>query len=156
MSVCVLQVGLMASPLRFDGRVVLVTGAGGGEHAKAGGHALPGVAAWEQLPSGLSMGLRAAGGVGKQRPGERRGERGAGRGRMRGEDVQLLLSGHRVCCGGRGGAGGRAWGATDSYPRGQLQPLPRPALCSRPWAPELREEGGGAGLRAAELGESPN
>lgn len=61
MSLCVLQVGLMASPLRFDGRVVLVTGAGGGEHAKAGGHALPGVAAWEQLPSGLSMGLRAAG-----------------------------------------------------------------------------------------------
>lgn len=30
MSLCVLQVGLMASPLRFDGRVVLVTGAGGG------------------------------------------------------------------------------------------------------------------------------
>ncbi|KAB0390093.1 hypothetical protein E2I00_005506, partial [Balaenoptera physalus] len=30
-SVCVsLQAGLMASPLRFDGRVVLVTGAGGG------------------------------------------------------------------------------------------------------------------------------
>lgn len=29
----------MASLLRFDGRVVLVTGAGGGEHAKAGGRA---------------------------------------------------------------------------------------------------------------------
>lgn len=30
-SVCVVQARLMASPLRFDGRVVLVTGAGGGE-----------------------------------------------------------------------------------------------------------------------------
>lgn len=41
-SVCVCLAGLMASTLRFDGQVVLVTGAGGGEHAKAGGHALPG------------------------------------------------------------------------------------------------------------------
>lgn len=32
-----LLAGLMALPLRFDGRVVLVTGAGGGEHEKAGG-----------------------------------------------------------------------------------------------------------------------
>ena len=38
--VCVsLQARLMASPLRFDGRVVLVTGAGGGEYAKARGPA---------------------------------------------------------------------------------------------------------------------
>lgn len=86
---------------------------------------------------GSVWGCGRRGGVGKKRP----GERGAGRGGMGGEDVQLLLSGHRVCCGGRGGAGGRAWGATDSYPRGQLQPLPRPALCSRPWAPELTRGG---------------
>lgn len=32
----------MASTLRFDGQVVVVTGAGGGEHAKAGGLARPG------------------------------------------------------------------------------------------------------------------
>lgn len=36
-----LQAGLMASLLRFDGQVVLVTGAGGGEFLKARGRAPP-------------------------------------------------------------------------------------------------------------------
>lgn len=140
MFVCVLQVGLMASPLRFDGRVVLVTGAGGGEHGKAGGHALPGVAAWEQLLSGLCRGLRAA--VGSGVGGAAWGARGWTRG-GRGEGVELLLSGHRVC-GGRGGAGGRAWGATNSCPHCPVQPSapPRPAPRSRPGPRGAR---GGAG-----------
>ena len=46
--VCVpLQTRLMASMLRFNGRVVLVTGAGGGEYVKAGGRVSSSLSCWE-------------------------------------------------------------------------------------------------------------
>lgn len=105
--VCVpsLQDGLMGSQLRFDRRVVLVTGAGGGEHSTAGGRAPlpgPGIRAQPQLRSQRGVLRPSATGGGKKRL----GELGTGPGGAGWEDVGPLLSGRRLCCGGRGGAAG--------------------------------------------------
>lgn len=105
-----LQAGLMASMLNFYGRVVLVTGAGGGRHAKVGrltsGSLLSRSTPFRSRCSrsggcGLSVGTADSGG-------------GAASG-VSGwipwgwwEDGQRLSSRRRICWGGGGGAG-QSW-----------------------------------------------
>lgn len=101
----------MASPLRFDGRVVLITGAGGGEPAKAGGRAPASLRAASPLfragdtravaAAVPASGLREAG----EGAIEATWEASTRPGGATWEDVGQPFSEHEVCRGGRGGAG---------------------------------------------------
>lgn len=143
----------MASTLRFDGQVVLVTGAGGGEHAKAGGHAPPGdrgvgAAAGGSQDAGCGrrcgVGEEAAWGVRSWT----RCDRVEGRGTAVVGTPSLLWRGkwgRRLCVGSHEQLPTRSGAA--------LVPVPP---CAAARGPECGAGGGGAGLPAAGRGESPD
>lgn len=102
-----LQAGLMYSPLNFNGRVVVVTGAGGGEYAKCGGLALISLSCRELRFSGLGYVRSHSCGHSVRDSSWQRWRVGeeAAWGASDGSWWGGLSLEHQIYCGGRGGAG---------------------------------------------------